>query len=359
MRSFPANNQSIFLPLYLSAKSAGGGVVGGDGIIGGLIMQAWKWLVDRCNAPNVGYSQSYRNEITKNGITYYDCSSIIYYALCYGGFSLDVKAWPFTTRDMGNALDKLGFAIVPMQDNMTLQAGDILIRNNSYGRHTEMMYDSTYSMGAHSAKLPLADQVSISTTPVNISTWDVIYRYPTQVSGNWITRVSDNLSQSTLTQQEMEINARIIYKYFNAQGWTNNAIAAVLGNMQGESTLNPGTIETGGSGGHGLVQWTPATSLYNGLDALYGGHDDWYNGDKQVSLIQAELQQSSGEKDWGIEPQWYQKPQYPISFRTFSKSTKDMNYLVMAFQYNYLRPFAYHTERIAYANNWFNFISNL
>ena len=33
------------------------------------ITDAWKWAADTCNAPNVGYSQAYRNQQTVNGIT--------------------------------------------------------------------------------------------------------------------------------------------------------------------------------------------------------------------------------------------------------------------------------------------------
>ena len=36
------------------------------------INQAYSWAVNTCNAPNVGYSQAYRNQQTIGGITYYD-----------------------------------------------------------------------------------------------------------------------------------------------------------------------------------------------------------------------------------------------------------------------------------------------
>lgn len=67
-----------------------------------------------------------------------------------------------------------------------------------------------------------------------------------------------------------------------------------------KSTFNPALIEIGGTG-HGLVQWTPPTDLYKVLNVLYGNHDDWYNGEKQLSVIFAEFQQSSGIKNWGID----------------------------------------------------------
>ena len=49
------------------------------------INKAYSWAIQTCNAPNVGYSNAYRNQQTVGGITYYDCSSFINYALLAGG----------------------------------------------------------------------------------------------------------------------------------------------------------------------------------------------------------------------------------------------------------------------------------
>ena len=59
----------------------------------------------------------------------------------------------------------------------------------------------------------------------------------------------------------MQNNAVLLWSYFKAQGWTLNAVAAMLGNMQSESTINPGIWEGLDPfvGGYGLVQWTPYT----------------------------------------------------------------------------------------------------
>lgn len=46
-------------------------------------------------------------------------------------------------------------------------------------------------------------------------------------------------SSQRLNQQQMEINARYIWNYLQAQGWTLNAVAGMLGNMQSESSINP------------------------------------------------------------------------------------------------------------------------
>lgn len=78
-----------------------------------------------------------------------------------------------------------------------------------------------------------------------------------------------------LTQGEMESNAKEIYIYLSDKGWTINAISGLLGNMQRESTINPGlwqSLKEGNySGGYGLVQWTPATKYTNWAKA--NGYD--------------------------------------------------------------------------------------
>jgi hypothetical protein len=33
------------------------------------IQTAYEWAIEKCNAPNIGYSQAYRNQRTVNGIT--------------------------------------------------------------------------------------------------------------------------------------------------------------------------------------------------------------------------------------------------------------------------------------------------
>ena len=77
---------------------------------------AFSWSVAKCNANDVGYSQAYRNERTVDGITYYDCSSFIWYALLHNGWDCVAanwgSSWPFTTSSMPYILPELGFVQV-------------------------------------------------------------------------------------------------------------------------------------------------------------------------------------------------------------------------------------------------------
>lgn len=133
-----------------------------------------------------------------------------------------------------------------------------------------------------------------------------------------------------LTQEQMTGNAQYIMDYFSARGWSKNAIAGMLGNMQAESTINPGIWQSLKEGrydlGFGLVQWTPATN-YTDWAAARG-----YN----IGYMDGQLEKILDEMAAGI--QYYPTASYPETFREFSVSTKSPEYLAEAFLMNYERP---------------------
>jgi len=323
------------------------------------IDNAYIWAVNTCNAPRVGYSQAYRNQQTVNGITYYDCSSFIWYALIAGGFALTGD--PFTTGSMRAILIGLGFVSLPIQSTIWMP-GDIVWRPG----HTEMVYQGVgvgdgYTMGAHSARLPLADQVSVSSQldSAKLSHFTELYRYGSGGSGQTTYQWIRGGNSEYFDDAKMQNNAACLYQFFYAKGWTINAVAALCGNIQQESTFNPDLIEIGGTG-HGLVQWTPPTDLYNVLDWLYGNHTDWGDPNGQCEAIYAEYQKTIGEIPIITTPdfdkQWYPTTAYPISWYDWAHSTDDPGELALAFQQNYERPAVIHPERAEYARNWYNFL---
>lgn len=139
-----------------------------------------------------------------------------------------------------------------------------------------------------------------------------------------------------ITNDEMHYNALYIYGYLKARGWSINAIAGMLGNMQHESSINPGRFEGGGyyggtwvSGdgpGLGLVQWTPYTNLTNWC----ASHDPVLN----PYDIDSQLEKIINEKDTGKQ---YYKNHYKYTFETFSTSTDDPYTLACAFAFDYER----------------------
>lgn len=302
------------------------------------IQTAYEWAIEKCNAPNIGYSQANRMEKTVNGITYYDCSSFIWFALKAGGFDV-VKAnggstWAFTAGTMANALRLLGFT--KMGTAQPWKPGDILIRTG----HTEMAFDSNHTMGAHSSKGPLEQQVSINSNPSSASSWLELWRYGGGAETKWI---KDNRYLST---GEMQNNAQIIFNTLLLKGWTKNAIAGMLGNMQKESTINPGiwqNLNPNPSLGWGLVQWTPSTNFTDWAAANGYANDD---GDAQLIWIDT-VTSSVG--------QWIPTTQYPETFGEFKVSTQTPEYLADCFLKNFERPKEIdQPDRQRYARYWFD-----
>ena len=209
---------------------------------------AYTWAINTCNAPNVGYSWPYRNQQTVNGITYYDCSSFIWYTLIAGGWDPESEygsSWPFVTADMQPVLLRLGWQLVPLGGEWL--PGDIVWRTG----HVEMVYSGLglgdgYTMGAHNYDEPLADQVSIRPLPASYyNTYTALYRYG---AGGATT-----------------------------DGASPYVVAAILGNWFQESQFNPGLWQRKETGhtwtdeyiGYGLGQWTNTTGPNGRLYQLH------------------------------------------------------------------------------------------
>lgn len=140
-------------------------------------------------------------------------------------------------------------------------------------------------------------------------------------------------SNSYLSTSQMTVNAQYILNYLRNRGWTKNAVCGMLGNMQVESTINPGIWEGLSSGnmskGYGLVQWTPATKYTNWADSL--GYT-WGDMNAQLQRIIYEVTATGNDK------QWYSTDDYPMSFAQFIVSTDTPYNLACAFVCNYERP---------------------
>lgn len=175
-----------------------------------------------------------------------------------------------------------------------------------------------------------------------------------------------------LTQAEMENNATIIINYYRSIGLEDRTIAAILGNMQAESTLSPILNERGGGGGYGLVQWTPKSDLINACSTL--GLSPYTSGDVQIQVI---IQEITGPQS---VRQWYTTSAF-ISNYYDSGATSDMvgitgddflhntmnwtpEKLAIMFMSGYERPsynplINHYLNRQQYARNWFNFMSGV
>lgn len=182
---------------------------------------SFRWAVDTCNAPNIQYNQAYRNQRTINGITYYDCSSFIWYALMAGGWDVvsanNGDTWPVTTPYEIDWLSRLGWTEVTMSQ---VSAGDVCWKSG----HTEMVYDPAtgQTMGAHRHYRSDPDR------DVSITSYDGVSNFT---------------------------------RFFTAggasggYGYSSYVIASLCGNCWQESTINPSGVEVGGTG-FGLFQWS-------------------------------------------------------------------------------------------------------
>lgn len=156
-----------------------------------------------------------------------------------------------------------------------------------------------------------------------------------------------------LSRSEMEGNAEVIASVFLANGWSKNAIAAMLGNMESESGINPGAYESYDStstiNGFGLVQWTPNTKYKTWADE--NGYNDYGDLFAQTIRIRYELEN---------DLQWIATDAYPLSFKAFSTSTQTPEYLAQAFLYNYERPASLdQPNRSTQAREWYEFIQGV
>lgn len=310
------------------------------------IQQAYNWAVETCANENVGYSQEYRNQQTVKGITYYDCSSFIWYSLLAGGF--DVKSanggssYPFWTGTQSACLRLLGFK--KHSPSEPWLPGDILLRTG----HTEMAFDSTRTMGAHTAKAPLPEQVSINANDSR-DNWLELWRWESGATNEWIK------GNRWLTIGEMQNNATIIFNELLKNGFTVESICGVLGNAGGfytlgESSINPGiwqNLTPNPALGFGLFQWTPSTNYTNWADANGYEHDDGY-----------------GQLYWLINQtvptgQWIPTRDYPETFNEFKASTKDPEYLAYVFLNNFERPANRNQpDRQRNARYWYEWYTN-
>lgn len=153
-----------------------------------------------------------------------------------------------------------------------------------------------------------------------------------------------------LSTAQMEVNAKYIYSYLSNKGWTKNAIAGMLGNMQAESSLNPGRWQSENvgntSGGYGLVQWTPATNYLNWCDSE--GRSDPSEMDNNLARIIYELANNL---------QWIATSEYNLTFKEFSQSTQTPEYLASAFLKCYERAgVEVESTRRSNALAWYEFL---
>lgn len=152
-----------------------------------------------------------------------------------------------------------------------------------------------------------------------------------------------------LSESQRQANAYEVYLFFSGRGWTLNAIAGMLGNMESESNINPGIWQNldayNYSLGFGLVQWTPATNYTNW--AASNGYEI-SNPEGQMKWLD-EVTVSAG--------QWIPTSAYDISFDQFKVSMESPEYLASVFLKNFERAgIEVENERRTQARKWYDYL---
>lgn len=328
--------------------------------MGAKIDSAVAWAVAIANDNSHGYDQEDRWGPD------YDCSSLVCKAYDQAGIDV-IGCGATNTRTMYNGFIKAGFKDVTSKVNVETGAnsikGDVFL---TPGNHTAMVIDSDthwfveahYNENYEATGGQTGDQLGkeIATNAwhkLKTAAWKYVLRYPEDPEPvEDPVDKSDVINSNTyLSLAQMKNNAIYIANWLHKRGWTFEAIAGVLGNMQTESNMNPGIWESLDEGnttrGFGLVQWTPATKLIEWADK---NGLDYTDIDTQLLRIIYELEN-------GL--QFYATEAYPISFKTFVTSTETPEYLAAAFLYNYERPASPNaTLRGEQARYWYEIITD-
>ncbi|EFM82175.1 peptidase, M23 family [Enterococcus faecalis TX4248] len=153
---------------------------------------------------------------------------------------------------------------------------------------------------------------------------------------------------------EKEKNAWAVWQFLKSKGYSEQAAAGILGNMDQESGIMPDIDEGGGGPGYGLVQWTSPIAGESGrayvqrLLAQAGISGDYRNITTQLKLL-----------DWHMHNgQYIPSAAYPYSVSEF-KALTDIGTATMAFEANFERPAVTHPERIPLAQYWYNLLKDL
>lgn len=158
---------------------------------------------------------------------------------------------------------------------------------------------------------------------------------------------------------DQEKNAWIVWQFLKSKGYTEQAAAGILGNMDQESGVMPDTEQIGGPA-YGLVQWDgsayplvpPAT--WNGREYVQNlMRAAGISEDYKIAKTQSQL------LEWCMfNGQYIPTSSYPYSVAQF-KGLTNISTATTAFEANFERPAATHPERVQLAIKWYNKLHGL
>ena len=322
---------------------------------------ACEWAIATANNPAHGY-----DNVDRHGPDF-DCASFVQHAWRAAGINIDAGG----TASFHTHAFEVGFIDVTSQINLKTgegtKKGDIWINPND---HIAMVIDNNRNFAeALSNELggstggEAGDQtgreILIQPWHDNSPYWSIVIRWP-EIG---LDKSTVTTSNSYLTESQMRNNALYVAAYLLNNGWTLQAIAGILGNMEHESTINSGiwqNLDEGNlSGGLGLTQWTPASKLINW--ATENGYESFIDIDCQLNRILWEV--ANGEQYFGSTA--YPSPS---TFKAFTIGTNSPYEMACIFAWNYERSWVvlYGTEEEKFnlreqrggsAEKWFTYLS--
>lgn len=177
-----------------------------------------------------------------------------------------------------------------------------------------------------------------------------------------------NYYKKALSTTQMKDNVDVLVPIMRNKGWTDNAIAAMLGNWQSECTINPNRPQNSGypdnrAGGFGFAQWTP---WGNKIGWYCDQHGIGYNTSdiNPMSAIETQLDYHDYECRYGLQgtgrKTWYSNHGYNYSWDGFLASTDRPSQLANAYYWQYERSAAGSSgTRPAQAEQWYTYITGI
>ena len=289
-------------------------------------------------------------ELTKQGLEFWRNSTKIGQMGTYGTtFGWTSGGELFTDKSIFINLDEAGEAI---QISPKKDFGIQLLKNGDVNSKGDWAHDGSFGvMGA----FRLVGEMTTAGDwkhegPVNITGGLTVDGVP--VTGGSGGGTSPGTPPVLTTEQEK--NAWQVWSFLKDKGYTEQAAAAILGNMQGESGIYPDKDEVGSGIGYGLVQWTASNGVTPGRTyiqqklATAGITGDYRLIETQMKLLEWDM----------FNGQYIQTSGYPYSPSEFKKLT-NIATATMAFERNFERPLNTHPERIEWANDWYTKLHGL
>ncbi|MFK4847277.1 phage tail spike protein [Lactococcus petauri] len=262
-------------------------------------------------------------------------------------------------RNLGNGKEEEMVAFTPSLNNETGELNGIgLVQNPGYkfaisSKNSDGTFSNVVRVPADSTgskpKLELFGDVSVSGR--------LLLNGQEVVAGGGSGGGEGEFPPEIVTDQEK--NAWIVWQFLKSKGYTEQAAAGILGNMDQESGVMPDTDQVGGPA-YGLVQWDgsayplvpPAT--WNGREYVQNlMRAAGISGDYRIAKTQSQL------LEWCMfNGQYIKTSAYPYSVAQF-KGLTNISTATTAFEANFERPAVTHPERVQLAIKWYNKLHGL